>query len=67
MSSGADYLASLIVGRVYSQETIPDGHGATERDAAGQMTVHLCDPDCHGPSHEEYLVLSGRAEESGRH
>ena len=36
----------------------PDGMGSTERDATGKMTLHLCDPDCHGPSHEEYLTLT---------
>jgi hypothetical protein len=36
----------------------PDGLGTTERDATGKMVLHLCDPDCHGASHEEYLTLT---------
>lgn len=39
-------------------DAAPDGLGTTERDATGKMTLHLCDPDCHGPGHEEWLTLT---------
>jgi hypothetical protein len=65
LNSVAEYITRAVI-EWAERDTVPDGLGATERDAAGQMVLHLCDPDCHGPSHEEFLTLTARTEESGR-